>query len=410
MGNYDKDDGCHSTPANAAPRFCVPAEWEQHAACLLLCPHNPATFRIDRVHVQFRHIVRTIAAHEPAVVLGCATATQLRDYQAWADHEDNANYSIHCVLCPSNDSWARDTGPTFVVGNKHARISSSLRALDWQFNAYGGPADGCYWPCDHDKLVAKTLTDALKRLALVPSTTGVQSVPLILEGGSIHTDGQGTLLTTAECLLHPNRNPDKTREKIEGLVLEATGCSKMIWLDHGLSGDEDTNGHVDNWACFIRPGVMVLAWTDDVQHQPDNYARCRYSLKQLEAETDAQGRHLIVHKLHLPSPMYYSKEEVATLSRAVPPTSENPAVVQPREVGEVLAASYVNFYIANTAVLVPQYGDPIFDVKALETLRPLFPDRAVIGVQSREILLGGGNIHCITQQVPRVSPSDESDV
>ena len=144
---------------------------------------------------------------------------------------------------------------------------------------------------------------------------------------------------------------------------------------------------------------MVLSWTNDATS--DHYQRCRASLAQLEVTTDAVGRRLTIHKLHLPSPMYYSKQDIDSLT--VPtPTADNLATFVPRRVGDSLAASYVNFYIANSAVVVPQFGDSVFDARALDTLRPLFPTREVVGVASREILLGGGNIHCITQQVPLV--------
>jgi agmatine deiminase len=218
-----------------------------------------------------------------------------------------------------------------------------------------------------------------------------QSIPLILEGGSIHTDGQGTILTTKECLLHSNRNPEKSQHEIEEMVLKATGCTKMIWLETGLAFDDDTNGHIDNFACFVQPAVVVLAWTDNVTHDAENYRRCRAALQILESETDASGRPLTVHKLYLPSPMVYSLEEVESLQTT---TCDDGTVVAPRQVGEQMAASYVNFYITNAAVIVPQFGDADADAKALEVLRTLFPDRHVVGVTSREVLLGGGNLHC----------------
>ena len=383
-------------------RQLMPAEWEPHSACLLLCPHNAATFRLVDVEAEFLNVVRAIVTqgHEK-VVLGCFNEEQCVQYRKLTA---DLGEMVYCVVCPSNDSWARDTAPTFVITRpSNMQQENSLVALDWDFNAYGGPNDGCYWPCEQDRLVASTLTRTLMEdTKLVPSDTTTESIPLVLEGGSIHTDGQGTLLTTAECLLNKNRNPDKSQAEIERIVLQATGCTKMIWLDYGLASDDDTNGHVDNWACFVQPGHVVLAWTDDETNQGENYRRCRHSLAQLESATDARGHTLTIHKLYLPDPMFYTDEEIESLTVKTP-TADNPAIVEPRQVGEALAGSYVNFYIANQAVVVPQYGDLVHDAKALETLRPLFPNREVVGVATREILIGGGNIHCITQQVPRLS-------
>jgi agmatine deiminase len=394
--------------------YFMPAEWTPHAACLILYPHNPATFRVPLAQAAVRNIARAIAKEgKERVVLFCkspAQASQLQDdlQKESESIDDDPAAKILIKVCPSNDTWARDTGPTFVMSRslKHTSSSAStanshrqiIRGLHWDFNAYGGPEEGCYWPCELDRQVAVGMcrelsaTDDLRQFKF-----DTQSIPLILEGGSIHTDGQGTILTTKECLLHSNRNPEKSQPEIQDIVLKATGCTKMIWLEEGLANDDDTNGHIDNFACFVQPAVVILAWTDDATRDSENYRRCRVALQILESETDASGRPLTVHKLYLPSPMVYSREEVESLQTTV---CDDGTVVAPREVGEPMAASYVNFYIANAAVIVPQFGDTAADAKALETLGPLFPDRQVVGVASREILLGGGNIHCITQQLP----------
>jgi len=228
-----------------------------------------------------------------------------------------------------------------------------------------------------------------------------QKIPLILEGGSIHTDGEGTILTTKECLLHPSRNPDMSQAEIETAVLKATGCSKMIWLQHGLAYDDDTNGHIDNFCCFVAPTVLVLAWTDDPQYDPINYQRCREAMTVLQSTTDAKGRPLTVHKLYLPRPIFYTTDILNTLQFG----AYDDTIVAPRQPGERMAASYVNFYVANRAVIVPQFGDAEYDALALQKLHELFRDttRLVVGVFSREILIGGGNIHCITQQIPTIA-------
>ena len=174
-----------------------------------------------------------------------------------------------------------------------------LIGLDWDFNAYGGEKEGCYWPCDKDKALCGNMCKAVAKQYGIKVET--RKVPMILEGGSIHTDGEGTVMATMECLLNKNRNPSMTKEEIEAMVTKSLGCTKMIWLPHGVANDEDTNGHVDNWCMFARPGEVILSWCDDPTDE--NYTRCRESMEVLEKETDAKGRKFKVIKLPPPPPM-----------------------------------------------------------------------------------------------------------
>ena len=214
------------------------------------------------------------------------------------------------------------------------------------------------------------------------------AAPLILEGGSIHVDGQGTCLTTEECLLNPNRNPHLSRAKVEEALRRFLGVSTIIWLGRGVYADE-TDGHIDNLACFTSPGHVALTWTDD--REDPQYEISRDALQRLRRARDARGRALEVHRIHQPAPMTLSAAEAAGLDPQ-PGTKI-------RVAGDRLAASYINFYIANRAVVMPLY-DPLRDASARRSLARLFPTRRIVGVPAREILLGGGNIHCITQQVP----------
>lgn len=368
-----------------------PAEWSPQSGCILLLPHNSYTFCLARALPQCVAIVQAIAQHEPVhVLVHPDTATEMIP-----DFGSSSNVTIHTVV--TDDTWARDTAPTFIIGddeNDDDDKDQKLIALDWDFNGYGGPNDGCYWPCDNDRALAGRIA------ALWNMET--RKIPLILEGGAIHTDGQGTILTTEECLLNPNRNPHLTKQQIEDLVLQATNCSKMIWLPHGLAYDDDTNGHIDNFCCFVAPTVLVLAWTDDEENDTENYQRCRQALSILESQTDAQGRTLTVHKLYLPSPVRYTQDDIDGLYSQTKKEEDGTVPTAQRTVGERMAASYINFFICNGAVIVPQFGDVIYDRQAIDTLQPLFPTRSVMGVNSREILVGGGNIHCITQQIPKV--------
>lgn len=211
----------------------------------------------------------------------------------------------------------------------------------------------------------------------------------VLEGGAIHVDGQGTLITTEECLLHPSRNPSHSRDAIEALLRSYLCVAVIIWLPEGLWSDE-TNGHVDNFCCFIRPGEVLLAWTDDPKDP--NHSRCQAALAVLTQAKDAQGRSLTVHKMPLPAPIYASIEECAGVDTAEYSQARDPSIR--------LAASYINFLIVNGGIIAPSFGDPQ-DTEAAKRLQALFPERRICMIPSREILLGGGNIHCITQQQPR---------
>jgi agmatine deiminase len=212
--------------------------------------------------------------------------------------------------------------------------------------------------------------------------------PFVLEGGAIHEDGQGTLITTEECLLNRNRNPRLGRDEIEALLRRYLGVDVVVWLGRGVHRDE-TDGHVDNLCAWVKPGELVLTWTDD--RSDPQYEISRDAYERLMQARDARGRRFAVHRLVQPGPLHMTREEAEGVDAA--------EGTQPREAGARLAASYVNFYVGTKRVVVPLL-DPRRDGAALRKLRSLFPGREVVGVPAREILLGGGNVHCITQQVP----------
>jgi agmatine deiminase len=211
----------------------------------------------------------------------------------------------------------------------------------------------------------------------------------VLEGGAIHVDGQGTCLTTEQCLLNPNRNGSASRAEIETMLERYLGVSTVIWLGNGVHLDE-TGGHIDELACFTAPGHVALTWTED--RKDPQYEISLDAYRRLKQARDARGRALTIHRIHQPGPLYMSAAEAAGIDAR--------AGSLPRRAGDRLPASYINFYIANKCVVAPLY-DKRWDAPALRTLRRLFPTREVIGVATREVLLGGGNIHCVTQQVPR---------
>ena len=357
-----------STPAEDG--FRMPGEFEPHAGCWMLWPERPDNWRLGAKPAQraFAAVAEAIARFEPVTV--CVSRAQFLN----ARHMLPAH--IRLVEMSSDDAWMRDCGPTFVRNDQ-----GIVRGVSWQFNAWGGLNGGLYFPWDQDALVARKVLE-IERLDYYRAN-------FVLEGGSIDVDGQGTAITTEECLLNPNRNPHLGKGDIEAKLCQYLGVDTVIWLGRGVCEDE-TSGHVDNLCCFIRPGVVALTWTDN-QDDPQ-YAVSQAAYEYLSHVKDARGRRLEVHKIHQPGPLYLSLEE-----------SEGIDVVDgsyPRRSGSRMAASYINFYIANGGVIAPVFGDPR-DGEALRVLSELFPEREVVGVPAREILLGGGNIHCITQQQPR---------
>jgi len=282
---------------------------------------------------------------------------------------------VRVVEVSTNDAWARDVGPSFLVGPDGA-----LAGVDWPFNAWGGLTNGLYFPWDLDDGVAAKVLG-------IERATRFQA-PKIIEGGALHVDGEGTVLVTEACLLAEDRNPGATRQEMERVLKDYLGASHVIWLGAGVPFDE-TGGHVDNLACFVAPGVVLLSWCDDPADP--HYAVSRDAEARLLGATDAKGRAIRVERIPMPTPMFYTAEEAAGIDQAV--TGMN------RGAGERLAASYVNFYIANGAIIAPQFGVET-DAEAERVLQRLFPSREIVMLPAREILLGGGNIHCITQQQP----------
>jgi len=355
--------------------FSMPAEWAQHKQTWMIWPERTDNWRMGAKPAQqaFCAVITAIARFEPVTV--GVSAGQYANAEAQLS-KAGALYPVRVVEISNNDAWCRDTGPTFVINSK-----GDVRGIDWTFNAWGGLNGGLYFPWQYDDQVAGKIL-------------GIEQLPryrtegFVLEGGAIHVDGEGTLLTTEECLLNANRNPHLNREQIEEILAQYLGINKVLWLKEGIFNDE-TDGHVDNMACFVKPGEVVLAWTDD-QSDPQ-YARSKAALDYLEACTDAKGRKLKVHKLPLPKPITASDDEYATVDATLNATA--------REANARLAGSYINFYLCNGGLIMPTFDDPN-DKVAADILQQLYPDHQVVTVPGREILLGGGNIHCITQQQP----------
>ncbi|TDG15735.1 agmatine deiminase [Seongchinamella unica] len=355
-----------STPR--ADGFRMPGEHEPQQAVLMAWPERGDNWRNNAGPAQRAFTAVAAAIAEATPVTMHASASQLELARSVLP----ANVAV--VELPCNDSWMRDIGPSFVVNE-----AGEIRGVDWAFNAWGGAVNGLYddWADD----------DALASRVLSLRNEGRYRAPLILEGGAIHVDGEGTCITTAECLLHPGRNPGLDQSQIEGLLCDYLNVDKVIWLPRGLYNDE-TDGHVDNILHVVKPAEVVLTWCDDPADPV--YDICRQCLATLETEKDARGREFTVHKLPMPGPLYISEEEAAGVT---------PSAGMERAAGERLAASYANFLITNQRVVFPLL-DPAHDDQVKGKLTSLFPGREIVGVPGREIVLGGGNIHCITQQIP----------
>ncbi len=353
-----------------ADGFFMPAEFAPHAGTWMLWPQRPDNWRMGGKPAQraFAAVAAAIAQFEPVTV------------GANPDQYANARHllpeAVRVVEIANNDAWMRDCGPTFVVDGR-----GGVRGVDWIFNAWGGLFNGLYFPWDLDEAVAQKVLEIER--------AGRYKAPIVLEGGSIHVDGEGTCLTTEECLLSPGRNPDLSKGQIESCLKDYLDVEKVLWIPRGVYHDE-TTGHVDNLACFIRPGVIALTWTDDPSDP--QYERSVEAYGYLLANADAHGRKLEIHKIHQPAPVLIRPEEAEGVDAV--------AGTLPRQAGDRMAASYVNFYFCNGGAIVPTFGDP-HDAPALAALQKLMPERKVVGPPAREILLGGGNIHCITQQQPR---------
>jgi agmatine deiminase len=292
-------------------------------------------------------VARAISSFEPVVM-----AVRPKDAAA---PQLACSGKIETFEVPLDDSWARDSGPTFVQNEEGA-----LAAVQWQFNAWGNK----YHPYNHDAEFATRAAAAVDTL--------IYPAPLVCEGGAIHVDGEGTLLTTEQCLLNENRNPHLTRQQIEERLALFTGARRIIWLGTGFS-DEETDGHIDNIACFAAPGRVIVGIPASRSH-PD-YEPVMDALYRLNNARDAEGRKLEIVEI------------------------QQPRIERHDWQGRLLQASYVNFYLPNGGVVMPSFDDPN-DEQARAVLADCFPGRDLLQVDALDIVQGGGGIHCITQQEP----------
>jgi agmatine deiminase len=353
-------------PAPAALGFRFPAEWEPHEATWLAWPHNETDWPGKFAHIPpvFHAMVRALSAVERVrlIVRSEPEVDAIRKRLASDVDLGRVDFFVH----QTNRSWTRDYVPTFVVRGEGAE--REVAAVKFAFNGWARYPDHAA-----DDAAGVRVADWVGVRAFRPAAThGDTRRPVVLEGGGIDTDGAGTLLVTEECLVSGprGRNPWLGRGGMERVLREQLGVETILWLTTGIAGD-DTSGHVDDFARFVRPGVVVLCEEPDASDA--NHAALRENRERLACVTDARGRRIEVVTLPMPRPLFHE--------------------------GDRLPASYANFYIANELVLVPTFDDPA-DRIALGILGELFPDRRVMGVDARDLVLGLGSFHCSTQQEP----------
>ena len=331
--------------------FAMPAEWQRHERTLIEWPVRASMVWPDNYNeacAGYAEVAKAIAAFEKVTVI-------VDDHTA-GDARKLCGDSIEYLTIPHNDAWCRDNGPTFLLDQ-----DKKLAGMNWQFNAWGGK-----YP--HYELDNQVAPAVLKHFD-VPCFDS----PMVLEGGSIHVDGEGTLLTTRECLLNPNRNAGLSQTDIEAELKRSLKVNKIIWLNKGLYGDE-TDGHVDNAACFGAPGVAIIQTCRDPSDP--NFDSTMENLDILKSAVDAAGRKLEIVEIPQPPARYYRDER--------------------------LTLSYLNFYFVNGGIILPVFGGDAekTDKKAADILQALYPKCRIVPVDGMALIKEGGNVHCITQQMP----------
>ncbi len=337
--------------------FYMPPEWYQHECCWMQWPYNNPNhdgygavpswshFDFDKGRLAWSNVANSISKFEKVKMIVHPDEI--------SKAKELLNSEIEIIQLKIDDCWARDSGAIFLLNKEN-----KLGGIDWEFNGWGK-----FKPFDSDNKVAKFMIEK--------SSATYFKNNMILEGGSIHVDGEGTLLTTEQCLLNKNRNPKLSKEEIENNLKEYLNINKIIWLKNGT--DEGTDGHVDNIACFVKSGT-VLALSCKDRNDPF-YERINENLEILKTSTDNKGRKLNVIEIEM------------SYKRLIPNDDE--------------PSSYINFYIANKGIVMPSFEDEKADYRAKNIVQSVFPDRKIIAINGIDISMGGGNVHCITQQQPK---------
>ena len=358
--------------------FYMPSEFDTQFATWLGWPSNPGTFNVKPAQIVIENVARFISKYQRVYIVAPPF-----DWKSAVDLFSNDD-NIFVVECLTNDAWLRDIAPTFLI-KKTGTNNIHLRGLGWKFNGWGKPD------------IIEFKEDALLSLKICKmlAIPFYQNYDFVCEGGSYTVDGRGTLITTEECLLNKNRNRKLNKMQIQNVLCKYLNVNKIIWLPYGVAADADTDGHVDNMCIFVGVGKVILAWPKNCGTpqcvDKDQEKRSLAALRVLENSTDSNGNPFTVYKIPHPPIMSYSQKDIDGL-----PKAKGSYV---RKIGERLDASHVNLIITNKVVVVPTFNCSS-DKEAIQTLSHIFPTRKVIGVYAKDILLGGGNIHCMSQQQP----------
>jgi agmatine deiminase len=345
----------NSSPKKRGYRF--PAEWVKHEATWLSWPHKEASWpgKLETIYEPYCQFIKVVAEGEKVRININDEATKAF---AIAELEKvGADLSnIEFYLNPTNDAWCRDHGPAFLLNPE----GTEKAVVDWGYNAWGDK----YPPYDLDDVIPTKIAKHFELPLFNPD--------IVMEGGAVEFNGAGTILTTTACLLNENRNPHLTKDQIEQYLTEFYGAEQVLWLGDGIVGD-DTDGHIDDITRFVNEDTVLTV----VESNPldENYLLLQENLEALKVMRLLNGKPLNIVELPMPSPVIYEDTR--------------------------LPASYANFYIANSAVVVPTFRD-VNDEKALEIIRSVFPDRKVVGIDSTDIIWGLGSFHCLSQQEPAI--------
>ncbi len=345
------------TPTPKDLGFHFPAEWEKHEATWLSYPHDDSYSwpgKLNSIFESYNRFIRELSRGEMVCINVRSEELKMKVESDLSAIGVNMN-NIRLFLHPTNDAWCRDHGPAFLVNRK----KGEKMIVSWQYNAWGEK-----YPHDLDEKIPELIGKTLDIPVVFPG--------IVMEGGAVEFNGNGTVLTTTSCLLHENRNPDLTKEKLEWFLSEFYGVDQVLWLNNGINGD-DTNGHVDDLSRFFREDAvitMVEPNKNDTNHQPLNE-----NLKLLKKMRLPGGKQIDVAEVPMPFPVWYD--------------------------GQRLPASYANFYISNKSVIVPVYRCREDD-KAMSLLEECFPNHRITGIDSTDIIWGLGSFHCLSQQEPAI--------
>jgi len=348
--------------------FLMPAEWEKHYAVWMAWPHDLTTFppeHIGKVEKKYLEMIKLLAESEQVELLVLNENMKQKVLKTLEQNEVNLS-KVTFHITDYADVWLRDYGPMFVVDLNEKKLAKKIVWVKWQYDAY-----------------TKKFPMLLKDNRVFYNLKNKINVPMletnmVLEGGSIEQNGEGTIITTEQCLLNSGRNPSFTKEKIENNLKTFLGASNIIWLKQGLLNDH-TDGHIDDIAKFVSPDTILCAYEEN--ENEENYDILKKNYEDLEKALDQNGKPFKLIKLQIPHLEYDQNK--------------------PFEAGNKAPASYTNFYIANKIVLAPIYSDPN-DKNALKIIQSCFPNRKIMGIDCRDLIYGGGSIHCMTQQQPKL--------